>query len=204
MRYAVADTAQLQICLELLDAGDPAALDALIRLAHGRLRRLARKMLRGRPDLRRWEQTDDVLQNALLRLYRALQEVKPVSVRHFLRLAALQIRRELLDLGRHYFGPEGPGAHHATNAGDATGPPRYDKPDAANDPRRLVEWVEFHQQVEQLPEEEREVLDLLFYHDLTQREAAVMLGVTERTVQNRYARALTKLHRVLKDNRPGS
>lgn len=34
-------------------------------------------MLRGYPLVRRWEQTDDVLQNSMMRLYRALAEQPP-------------------------------------------------------------------------------------------------------------------------------
>ena len=61
--------------------------------------------------------TDDILQNALQRLCRALQTVKPQSVRSFLNLGAEQIRRELIDLAHHYRGPQGLGANHASNAG---------------------------------------------------------------------------------------
>ena len=50
-------------------------------------------------------ETGDVLQNALVRLLRAIEEVKPQTPRDFLTLATLQIRRELLDL----HGPYGPG-----------------------------------------------------------------------------------------------
>ena len=55
------------------------------------------------------EQTDDVLQNAVVRLLRALEEVRPPSVRAFFGLAATQMRRELLDLARRYQGRGGPG-----------------------------------------------------------------------------------------------
>src|SRR5262249_2175707 len=79
-----------------------------------RLRNLARKMLKGYPNVRRWEQTDDVLQNAVIRLHRALQQLTVQTPLDFFRLAALNIRRELLDMAKHYYGPHGPGAHHAT------------------------------------------------------------------------------------------
>jgi RNA polymerase sigma-70 factor (ECF subfamily) len=78
----------------------------------GRLERLARKMLRRFPGVHRWAETGDVLQNALLRLLRALQEVRPESVRGFFGLVAEQMRRELLDLARHFCGPQGLGARH--------------------------------------------------------------------------------------------
>ena len=48
-----------------------------------RLRQLAHRMLKNYPRLRRWEQTDDVLQNAMIRLHRSLAEVKPESVAQY-------------------------------------------------------------------------------------------------------------------------
>ena len=81
-----------------------------------RLTRIAAKMLKGYPGVARWEQGDDVAQNALIRLDRALRAVTPPTARDFFRLAAAQVRRELIDLARHYYGPRGLGAHHATQA----------------------------------------------------------------------------------------
>lgn len=46
---------------------------------------------------------------AAIRLDRALAEKVPKDASHFFRLAALQIRRERIDLARHYGGPEGMG-----------------------------------------------------------------------------------------------
>ena len=63
-------------------------------------------------------------------------------------------------------------------------------------------WSEFHQQVERLPEEEREVFDLLWYQGLSQAEAGQVLGVTERTIKRRWASARLRLHRVLKGTLP--
>src|SRR5262245_33810256 len=121
------DTTQLHRILARLCAGDLTARDELLRAAGPRLERLARKMLRGFPDVARWEQTEDIFQNAVVLLLRALTQIQPESVRDFFALAATQMRRELLDLARHYRGPEGMGAHHAsgvdlTGAGDTPGP----------------------------------------------------------------------------------
>ena len=57
--------------LDRLRACDASARDELLNLAYHRLSRLAHKMLCGYPGVRRWEQTDDVLQNAMVRLCRA-------------------------------------------------------------------------------------------------------------------------------------
>ena len=84
-----------------------------------RLQTLAHVMLRDYPRVKRWEETADVLQNALIRLHRALQTVIPPSPRDFFRLATLQIRRELVDLARHYYGPEGIGANQKSMVSDS-------------------------------------------------------------------------------------
>ena len=111
-------TTQLQVCLDRLNGGDPAARDALIARSCERLRRLTRKMLRDYQRLKSWQETDDVFQSALMRLLHALQAMPPTSVEEFFRLASRQIRRQLLDLVRHYYGPEGPGAKEVPAAAD--------------------------------------------------------------------------------------
>lgn len=197
----------LQSWIDRLQAGDASARAELLAATCERLTRLTRKMLKGYPRLRRWEQTDDVLQNALLRLCRALQEVTPPTVRDYFRLAALQIRRELLDLARHYYGPEGAGAHHASQGpetGSASGAaPAYETPDVTQDPSQLAAWCEFHQQISLLPEAEREVFELLWYQGLSQAEAALVLNLSERTLQRHWRAARLKLHEALHGELPG-
>jgi RNA polymerase sigma-70 factor (ECF subfamily) len=189
------DSARLQECLDRLRAGDAAAREELLARACDRLGRLARKLLRADPRVGRWEETDDVRQNAMLRLYQALAQVTPPTPRDFFRLAALHIRRELVDLARHHFGPAGAGRHHQSGAPGA--PAGADPSDRSLDPQRLTDWSEFHAAIEKLPEEEREVFDLLWYHDMPQAEAAALLGVSERTLQRRWRSARRLLAGVL-------
>jgi RNA polymerase sigma factor (sigma-70 family) len=195
---------QLHLFLQRMQAGDETARNELFRHMAGRLERLTRKMLHDFPGVRRWAGTDDVLQSALIRLLRTLRAVRPTTSRDFLGLAAEQIRRELIDLARHYYGPQGIGANHASR-GDAEGSrdPVLAQPTPADEPATLAAWCEFHEQVRHLPPDEREVVDLLFYQELSQGEAAELLQVTVRTVQRRWHAALLKLHAVLKDHWPG-
>lgn len=191
---------QIQLRLDRLRAGDESARDELLTIACQRLSRLARKMLRGYPGVRRWEQTDDVLQNAALRLCRGLKEIRPASVRGFINLAAMEIRRELIDLARHYGGPRGFGRHHINRSGSdgSGGPPGPADPGTdTDDPARLAAWTEFHDTVGTLPDEEKEVFDLLWYQGLPQAEAAALLGITERVVRYRWRSARLKVHRML-------
>jgi RNA polymerase sigma factor (sigma-70 family) len=199
------DSSQLERLLGLLRGGDDKARAGLISHACHRLERLTRRMLRSFPQLRRWEQTDDVLQNALLRLHRALAEVRPQSARHFYNLAALEIRRELLDLAKHHFGPAGDGTMHHTD-GDGRAPDdaggSLAERSASGEPATLEAWSHFHQQAELLPPEEREIFDLLWYQGLSQDEAAAVLGVTVRTVKRRWQRARLFLHHALEGQPP--
>jgi RNA polymerase sigma-70 factor (ECF subfamily) len=184
-------------CLDRHRAGDAAARDELLARAADRLWQLARQLLRADfPRLRRWEETDDVFQNAAWRLYRALADVAPPDSLAFYRLAALQIRRELLDLARRHYGPHGPAAHHTSVR---TADPAAD----THDPDRLADWTEFHRQVEALPDAERAVADLLWYQRLPQEEAAALLGVDVRTVQRRWQRVRVLAHRWLSGARAG-
>src|ERR1700722_1336874 len=93
-------TTELHAWLDRIKAGDLAAREELLRSLCARLERLARKMLSHFPSVRHWAETCDVQQNAVLRLLRALEQVRPESVRDFFGLAAEQMRRELLDLAR--------------------------------------------------------------------------------------------------------
>jgi RNA polymerase sigma-70 factor (ECF subfamily) len=191
--------------IERLRAGDTGALNELIRFAGERLETLTRRMLRDYPRVRRWAQTDDVLQNALIRLCRALQQVQPASVREFYALATTQIRRELLDLARHYSGPENAAAYHeswAAEPGQGHGVP--DHSDLTNDPVVLTDWCEFHEQVTALPDDERELFGLVFYQGMTQEDAAAVLGVSVRTVQRRWQTAMLHLHRARGGEAPGA
>ena len=202
------DPERLQVWLDRVQAGDVAARAELLGHACDRLRRLTRKMLKGYAGVRRWEQTDDVLQNALLRLWKALEAVTPRSVREFFGLATLQIRRELIDLARQYYGPQGAGAHHASrgdgDGSESTPPGVSDRPDTTHEPSRLAGWGEFHQQVEALPPEEREVFDLVWYQGVTQGKAAGLLGISEATLKRRWWSARRRLHEALQGELPGT
>ena len=180
--------------------------DKLLDITRERLYCLAQQMLRRYPGIRRWEQTDDVLQNSALRLRRALEKVKPDSVRSFINLAAVQMRRELIDLTRHYDGPQGLGRNHASRAGRDGSTSTLGVAELGVDtsePGSLSDWTEFHNQVASLPDVEREVFDLLWYQEMTQADAAAILGVTERVVKWRWRSARLKLHEALDGRMPG-
>ena len=196
---------EIQLRLDRLRSGDESARDELLDITRVRLGRLARKMLQGYPGVRRWEQTDDILQNAALRLCRALKKIRPESVHGFVRLAALQIRRELIDLARHYDGPEGGG--DTTLAGPdwttrgrrpAAGfPVRYRRPGPAGDLVRVPRNG-------QVPARRRAGgLRHALVSGTDSTRGLRVLGVTERVAKRRWRSARLKLHEMLGGRMPG-
>jgi len=188
-------TVSLHEMLDRFQGGDPAALDELIRRTGDRLERLAGKMLLGFAAVRAREQTSDVLQNALVRLARMLREVRPPSMADFFRLAAEQIRRELLDLARYH--------RRRSGVNEPFPSASFDPPDAgAPDSSDLDRWHALHEAVERLPDNLREVFGLSFYHGRTQAEIAELLGISDRQVRRLWRDACLRLNEILGGNLP--
>jgi RNA polymerase sigma-70 factor (ECF subfamily) len=197
---------RIEALIARLRPGDAAARDELLKCAWARLERLARKMLGGFPGVRRWEETGDVLGAASMRLQRALQDMTPRSALHFFRLAALEIRRELIDLARHYKNQLDPLPLPSPGGGsDSDGPAGLDPSDGTSrDPSGLGLWTEFHEAVDRLPDKPREVFELIWYQGLPQSEAAELLGVCVKTVKNHWMEARLRLCDDLGGQMPGS
>lgn len=155
------------------------------------LRNVSHSLLAGFPDVQRWDQTDDILQQAALRLHRALQETTPESRRHLENLAALQVRRTLIDLGRAYSTRVGMNQQRWTppHRGRDVGVLSEVPTSPEHDPQKIIEWVELHEQIEQLPANEQEVFQLIWYRGLSKEDVATLLNVDVRTIQRRWRAA---------------
>jgi RNA polymerase sigma-70 factor (ECF subfamily) len=180
-------SAVLQGLLARLAQGDPTARQELIGCAYERLRCLARVILnesfprlKAAPALL---ETTDVANEVALGMYQALAQIQPATPRDFFRVAAQRIRWLLLDRAkqldrarRELLESPGPKA--------AEGSPEDDSRSA---------FEALYQQIEALPDKEREVVDLLYFHGLSQSEAAGILGVTERSVRRYWTSARLNL-----------
>jgi RNA polymerase sigma-70 factor (ECF subfamily) len=175
-----------------VQAGDPAALDELFRHCERRLRALTRRMLRDFPDVQQWESTSVVFQEVVIRLLRTLREIEIDSAAGFLRLASQHIRWVLLDLSKKVRNEPSP-----TPGGSDDANPIENHAANTEDPYNLAVWTELHTQIEALPEEDRQLFDLLFYQGLSQPEAAEIIGMSLRTLKYRWQNLRIRLAEIL-------
>lgn len=182
-------TTKLNALLHLLEDGDTDAVRSeLIEHSCQRLRLLAAKMLNRYPNVRRWEQTDDVFIEAATRLHNSLEKFRPESARHFYNLAAQKIRFVLIDMVRRHYGPLGFGENHDTGEFEKT-----------IEPKSPIEWMILHEAINELPDEAREVFNLTLYDGLSQGEMSELLNISLRTVKRRLQSAKLLLFKALKD-----
>jgi RNA polymerase sigma-70 factor (ECF subfamily) len=191
-------TAVIQRYLDALP-GDPAAeqiIHDLLERAAGRLRLLCANLLhRSYPRLTRPPvnlDADELLGGVVAALLTALRTVRPSTVRQFFALATQHMRWQLNDLARRL--DERPAA--AALAESRVAAPESTGSCLTPDGRRVLETIEG------LPEDEREVFDLVGIQGLTHAEAATVVGVSEKTVQRRLNRARLLLAERLADLRP--
>ena len=165
------------------DAAEPIVRELLER-AVGRLRLLCATFLyKSYPRLTRPPvnlDTDELLGGVVAGLLTALRTTRPPTVRRFFALANQHMRWQLNDLARRL--DERPAAADLAESGVAA-PPASTTSGLSPDGRRML------QAIEDLPEDEREVFDLVGIQGLTHAEAATAVGVSEKTVQRRLNRA---------------
>jgi RNA polymerase sigma factor (sigma-70 family) len=134
-------------------------------------------------------QTDEVLSAVVERLFKALKQARPSTVLQFFALAGQHIRWELNDLARR-LDKKIP----ATALDEKT----LSAPQSSDSGLSPVA-VRILDAIEQLPEDEREVFNLVRIQGMNQVEVAELLDVSAKTVQRRLHRGLTLLSDKLTD-----
>jgi RNA polymerase sigma-70 factor (ECF subfamily) len=186
-------------------AGDEAVLGALWERHHGRLRQMVRlrldRRLQGRVD------PSDVLQDAYLDLAARLPDYareRPMPTYLWLRLVTgqrlAQVHRQHLgaamrDAGREVSLYRGamPRASSASLAAQLLG--RFTT--ASQAAVRAERQLQLQAVLNGLDETDREILALRHFEELTNGEAAQVLGLSKTAANNRYIRALGRLRDLL-------
>jgi RNA polymerase sigma-70 factor (ECF subfamily) len=136
-------------------------------------------------------QADELLGAVAERLRKAVREARPENVRQLFALANQHVRWELNDLARRL---------HDQSA--ALEPYEGTVPSPVRSISGLIpDRLQMLQAIDELPEEEREVFDLVRVQGMTQTEAAQVLGVSAVTVKRRLNRSLMLLTQQLDDLR---
>src|SRR5262249_33015801 len=169
---------------------------ALLGRAVRRLELVCRKFLyRSYPRLAKPPvnlEAEEVLSAVVERLLKAMREARPKNVRQFFALANQHIRWELNDLARrldkgNFAAPLNEAVVAAPQSSGAMLTPGA---------------VRMMDEIEHLPEEEREVFSLVRIQGMSQPEAAKLLDVSVKTVQRRLNRGLLLLTEKLADLQP--
>lgn len=177
--------------------------DQLISRAYLRLQELAHRILYSYDREKLDEETDGLVAEAYLRLNRSLDDLKPETVRQFFGLAALQMRRHLLDKLRAIHGrgeQKRPGLISLTpdsHAGTAM-PPEVSATGHSFDGMT----VDVLESLDKLEERQRECLILQHWYGFTHQEIASLMGVSTKTVQRMTNMAFIQLNELLKSYKP--
>ena len=173
-------------------------IEALIDSSVSRLHLLCRTLLvRSYPRLARPPlnlEPEELLSAVVDRLLRALREIRPTNVRQFFALANRHMRWELNGLARRLDKEMPTGAINE----ELVQSPVSDDSELSPTAHRILDAVE------RLPDAEREAFDLIRIQNLTQPEAAEVLGVSESTLRRRLRRGLLLLTQKLSDLEPSN
>lgn len=170
------ETIQLQRGIEKLNAGDPAVRGELLNIACGQLMRLTSQLREefsrsGHGELPQMS-LEDLFAGVSTRLYESLVRVPIKDTRHFYQIASIEIRRELIDLCRR---------------GKTSGN------------RELQQLAAFYDCVDSLPERQREVFELIWYHEIPRGDVAELLGAEVAEIKRLWRSARLTLHDRLED-----
>ena len=185
--------------LERIQSGDESAVAELFMNYRPRLKRMvAARMdprIRGRVD------ESDVLQEAFLEFSRRAQQQLLNTEMPFFLWTRMVTGQKLLEIHRRHITVQarsvqretlskyGPGPSHASLAEHLAGDFSTASRAAQNkETRETVQLI-----LESLSDEDREVLTLRHYEELSNVEVAAIMEVTEATASARYIRALRKL-----------
>jgi RNA polymerase sigma factor (sigma-70 family) len=198
-------TAVLVGILERAVSGDAAARRQLLELTRDRLTHHARRLLHGRyARLEPFAQTDDVIQQLYLKILRNQDRFwvnadgNPVrSLAEFFGRTSAWMRDVLCDQLRQAYGREDNRPATLPLDGGPSDGPRHEPSSDTLDGEKLRRWTEFHEAAARLPDDLRAVFDLLWYQELTQAEAAELLGIAVPTVKLRWMKARLQVQEAL-------
>jgi len=187
-------SADLTALLAEAQAGDRAAVDAILPLVYDQLEQMARRRLRGERDGHTLD-TAALVHEAYLKLVdQTRADWKSRS--HFLGVASLAMRRILVNYARD--------RRAAKRGGDAVAVTLHDE--AVGQDARSDDLLALDEALDRLAahdERSSRVVEMWFFGGLEQAEIAEVLGVSEKTVRRDWQTAKAWLSHALRSDVPG-
>jgi RNA polymerase sigma-70 factor (ECF subfamily) len=186
-------------------AGDAGAFEAVFEEHRKRLRRMAEirisPVLRGRVD------ASDVIQESFLEAWRRLADYLHKPTQPFFHWLRFLVRQQLFALHRKHAGVKARDPRREVALYDGSVPEASSEVLASQllgtltSPSEAMDRAELQHRLQEgldsLDPEEREILALRHFEQLTSGEAAKEIGITESAAAKRYLRALRRLKGLL-------
>jgi RNA polymerase sigma-70 factor (ECF subfamily) len=194
-------TAVLQGQLERALTGDAEARRRLLELTRDRLLRQARRLLHGGyARLEPFAQTDDIVQQLYIKILQNQDRFwfnAQGTLAEFFGHTSAWMRDVLCDLLRKEYGRDDnrPAVVPLAGGSSDTGP--HELCSSTANPEKVQRWTEFHEAVARLPDDLRVVFDLLWYQEMSQDDAAALLGIAVPTVKLRWMKARLQVQQAL-------
>jgi RNA polymerase sigma factor (sigma-70 family) len=176
-----------------MKAGDRHARQDLFAHAFSQMERMTRKRLDQQFGRLRFHgiETGDILNDAMLQLVKRFEQGTELDrltcERDFFVMVAQYIRWALLNAANRF------AQQKQVLPGDDF------LPGQTAHPFSVEQMTAFHAEVERLPQEQREVFELLYFCDRGYDDAAELLGVHRDTIKRRYRDAKEALKKVLQE-----
>lgn len=180
-RHLSDETVQLQKGINRLNAGDTSVRGELLNIACQQLMRLTGQLKR---EFDKYDASkslpvslDELFAGVSTRLYEALHSAPVRDPRHFYQIASVHIRRELVELCRQ---------GESAELGE------------------LSELGRFYDCIDGLPDDQREVFELIWYYEMSREEVSELLKVSLSEIKRLWRSARLRLHETLDSGGPES
>jgi RNA polymerase sigma factor (sigma-70 family) len=187
-------TGDVRDLIERLRNGDDAAQRDLLERVYHRLRRITAGTLRKEfPRLLARQELNSIVDEAWMRLRKALEGTRPESAEAFYGLMFCKVRQLLFDIARRQDREDARRQDAPRDLEGSGSEVRFDVEDSTYEPSRLAVWTEIHREFENLPDDQRTVFDFHYFAEFPQSEIARLMDLHPKQVSRLWIAATRQL-----------
>lgn len=144
------------------------------------------------------DEASDIVQDTFLKIYRNIEYFKNVNRERTISLIVIYAKNASLDLLRK---KSRKNKHFSSTYSDDDEVENDELPDDTDTPEEIIINRDIGERlakyINMLPDSQREVIMLKYYHEMKEKEIAEILNITESTVSTRLSRAKEKLRELI-------